>query len=306
MHAHQWLYDRPSCTGLGDRLGLIMALSALASLNNDSHVWFEWCQDPMRVIVGNPLHLKYIPEWEGYNLSLEVLREHVRLPENVHVFLERAGHGLRMPRLVTFRREAPAMEGVDMVSTLYWKALQMGMFTLGAEEYRRAYFEMGKQLRAVGRLVHEPYVLVHARCPDKNTFKLDQSHFCTRRVIRKLRRAGVRLRLISNNMSMALDVLDDQGFRLEYASAGMYHDNTALEDMAVVLQARWIVQHASSGWSAYTSVPAMAKAIPLINTYSGANHRYGFFSQFGELPPEFFSCRQVKAFVRLVTRENAG
>jgi hypothetical protein len=74
---------------------------------------------------------------------------------------------------------------------------------------------------------------------------------------------------------------------------------TAWSDMQLALGAAAIVQHASEGWSSYTSVPAMAKEIPLINTYKGMRHRYSFFTQYGDLPPEFYSCKQIRTFVRI-------
>ncbi len=40
----------------------------------------------------------------------------------------------------------------------------------------------------------------------------------------------------------------------------------------------------------------MAKSIPLINTYTGLNHRYKLFAHYGEVPPEFHTCDQLAMF----------
>ncbi len=66
----------------------------------------------------------------------------------------------------------------------------------------------------------------------------------------------------------------------------------------LALSAVAIVQHASTGWSSYTSVPAMAKGIPLINTFTGNNHRFDLFSKHGEIPSEFYACHNIASIVR--------
>jgi hypothetical protein len=79
-HTH-WLYERPICTGLGDRLGTIIALSALASLHNASYViHMEWCTDNTKVLGQNPNHLHYIPHWTGYDYPIDTLYKTLRLP----------------------------------------------------------------------------------------------------------------------------------------------------------------------------------------------------------------------------------
>jgi hypothetical protein len=42
-------------------------------------------------------------------------------------------------------------------------------------------------------------------------------------------------------------------------------------DFAVLLNATAIIQHATNAWSSYSSVPAMMRGIPLLNTWIGPN-----------------------------------
>ncbi len=43
--AQDFLFDRPICTGLGDRVGIMLSLAALARHHNAS-VRYLWCEDP--------------------------------------------------------------------------------------------------------------------------------------------------------------------------------------------------------------------------------------------------------------------
>jgi len=43
-----YLFDRPICTGLGDRVGTMLALAALARVEN-ARIAYLWCEDPKRL-----------------------------------------------------------------------------------------------------------------------------------------------------------------------------------------------------------------------------------------------------------------
>ena len=290
----RWLFDLPICTGLGDRLGHIISLSALAHLgSNNSTVLMEWCTDAQRAAGTNPLHKAYIPGWTGWEYPLDTLRAHITLPSNVELFPE--GTFPNQPYgLVTFGHTAPAIQGISMTSTLYWKALRLAEADWSPNDYLQAYRRAGKELTSIHSTCTDSYVLVHFRCPDHNTHMRDDLSFCTRRVLRRLHEAGVSMKVISNNYTIA------SRWMRGLPAIQMMQGGSAYTDMQLVLGAAGIVQHASEGWSSYTSVPAMAKGIPLMNTYTGRDHRFDYFMQFGDLPEEFFSCRQIKRFMAAV------
>jgi hypothetical protein len=289
-----WLFDAAICTGLGDRLGYMVSLSALARLNDNSTVVMEWCEDAQRASLANPLHLKFIPQWTGWKYPLHTVLAHITIPSNVEFYPDGRPPPFKF-KLVTSNHQAPAIEGIPFTSTLYWKALKLGDGIWSSEDYRQAYLNAGKEItsRAPKREAGKPYVLAHFRCPDHNTHQRDERSFCTRKVIRRLNAAGVDLIVITNNQELTSLWLEG------LHSVQIVEQGTAWTDMQLALGAAAIVQHASEGWSSYTSVPAMAKEIPLINTYKGIRHRYSFFSQYGDLPPEFFSCSQFKRFVKM-------
>jgi hypothetical protein len=246
-----------------------------------------WCEDPQKVVLANPLHLKYIPGWVGY--AFPSFHEYVRLPQHVYVFEERDKvTSSSYDHFVA--QSALAIQGIPQTSTLYWKALQLnGSRWWSADDYRRAYLAAGRELsiQLLPVFLRSGYIVVHIRCTDRNTHERDESSFCTLRVLRKLRRAH-HLVVVTNNVSIASRWLPPQT---------ILEQRSVWEDMQLILGAFAIVQHASEGWSSFTSVPAMAKEIPLINTYTGVNHRYSFFRQYGDLPPEFYACGQLKPFM---------
>ena len=297
-----WLYERPICTGLGDRLGTIIALSALASLHNSSYVvHIEWCTDPMLVTRQNPLHLQYIPKWTGYDYPIENLHRTITLPANIRLFT--AGQGTVQAGIGMIREGGvlPSWQGIMHTSTLYCQAITLGT-SVGdwtTRQCETAYRKAGNQVHPIPQQTEDkPFVLVHFRSPDDNTCRIgrDETPFCTPTVLRELHAAGVYMKVISNNHSFSMQWL--RGL----PSIQLVHSRSAFQDMALALSAVAIVQHASEGWSSYTSVPAMAHGIPLINTFTGRDHRFDMFTSHGDLPREFYSCQRTDAFVREAVR----
>lgn len=288
-----WLYERAVCTGLGDRLGTIIALSALASLHNSSFiVHMEWCTDPMRVDLS---HLVHIPKWTGWHYSLERLRKTITLPKNIRLFLPGRGPNTFSAGLVREEGVVPIWNGNMHTNTLYCQTLTMLSVRRQrtTHECETMYHSAGSQVKPV-KQIGQPHVLVHFRSPDDNTCiqGRDEKPFCTQTVLQELHAAGLYLMVISNNHSFSMQWL--RGL----PSMHLVHASSPLQDMSLALSATAIVQHASEGWSSFTSVPAMARGIPLINTFNGSNHRYEQFRSHGKVPRELYTCEQMGAFVR--------
>jgi hypothetical protein len=101
--------------------------------------------------------------------------------------------------------------------------------------------------------------------------------------------------VIGNNLEWAREELQSHSIT--------FPEGSAFEDMSLMLSAIGIMQHAPRGYSSYSSVPAMAKGIPLLSTYKGPHHRWQNLRQAGELPSEFYTCGAQKAFLaRVVER----
>lgn len=63
--AEVYLFDRPVYTGLGDRMGTVFSLAALAHPRDT--VLFVWNEDRARI---TPHHAKWVPKWEGFDYPL--------------------------------------------------------------------------------------------------------------------------------------------------------------------------------------------------------------------------------------------
>lgn len=279
-----WVYTGTISTGLGDRVGTILALSALARLY-DAHVHMEWCMDPMRATIANPLHLQYIPKWTGWTYDLNRTRDLLRFPSNVLFSHPPPGHDCSVVGIFG------GHSGMPQTSTLYWKFLRMGASHQHTyAEYLAAYKQAGADLQASST----QKAVVHVRCPDDNTHARDEESFCTHSAVRMLLTTGVEIHVVSNSPACA---------RRWVAHADSMHlqNSTAAEDMQLLLGAAAIIQHASEGWSSFSSVPAMAKGIPLLNTYTGDGHRYDIFHANGHVPAEFFQCRQMQRFINAMS-----
>ena len=99
---------------------------------------------------------------------------------------------------------------------------------------------------------------------------------------------------MSNNESWANALM--RGTNLQ-----AYEGLTAYDDLAIMLGAKAIIQHAWEGWSAYSTVPAMAAGIPVINTYKGQVKRMDIYKNAGGAPSEMFDCRYLKAFMHALS-----
>jgi hypothetical protein len=289
-----WVYTGTISTGLGDRMGTMLSLSALARLH-DAHVHMEWCMDPMRATIANPLHLQYIPKWTGWTYDLNRTRDLLRFPSNVLFSPPPPGHDCSAVGILG------GHSGMPQTSTLYWKFLRMGAGQQHTyAEYLAAYKQAGAELLPSSSAQQqemeneEPlYAVVHVRCPDDNTHARDEDSFCTQSAVRMLLTTGVELHVVSNSPACARRwVGDADSLHLQNSTAA-----TAAEDMRLLLGAAAIIQHASEGWSSFSSVPAMAKGIPLLNTYTGDGHRFDIFHANGHVPAEFFRCRQMQRFI---------
>ena len=77
-------------------------------------------------------------------------------------------------------------------------------------------------------------------------------------------------------------------------------------DFRALLGASGIIQHASHGWSSYSSVAAMSRGIPLLNTWIGPGENrdamylgtLAGFARTGGCPPELRSANRPEEIIR--------
>ena len=279
-----WIYDRTICSGLGDRLGALLTVATLAHMAAVD-VEMEWCSGDLSRVHGNVR--AHIPEWTGFNYSRVEFLDAFSVPPSIRLvdrFEDRS-----LPSISFVGNELPAEEGRDQVYTLASRTTHLS-WPVHSDDFTRAYHVVGAQLASRQPRPMGPYVVLHVRAPGKNTYAptsvRDPSLFCTRRVLRSVLGHGHQVVLISDDLAFAMAAIAPHSLTVA--------DGTAFGDMALLLGATGIIQHSPTGYSSYSSVPAMAHGIPLLNTYTGQDHRYRLFDT---LPVEFHTCAQRKRFV---------
>ena len=285
-----WRYNRTICTGLGDRLGALLTVAALAHAAR-VEVEMEWCDDPSAVY---PQMRSVTAAWAGYNYPLDHFLQAFEIPPNIHLVPHHSSAAL--PEISYAGNELPAEEALDQVYTLAHRTTRLGQRPLLPQDFVRAYHVVGAQLKPKAPRAGG-HVVLHMRGFDDNVlgqWDWDPSLFCTHRVVSSALKLGLKVVAIGLNLAWARGELQGFGDRVTFT------EGTAFEDMALMLSAAGIIQHAPRGYSSYSSVPSMAKGIPLISTYNGPLHRLQQLQQSGELPSEFYTCSERKAFLARV------
>ena len=286
----QYLYPRDVCTGLGDRLGLVLTLSALASLENAT-VYFPWCEDPAPVI---PRIRPYVPTWHGFNLSKAELQRRFSIPNNV--VLDRPPHAIPTVQIEGVGLQAE--NGLDSVYTTAWRTMRLGRVHTLPHDFIAAYKNI--TLTALTRSLRPasypptPYIVLHLRGPDENTYipypGALENMYCTDKVLRALKNLPVVA--ISNNVTWA-----NARFPSHPSFASEPYD-----DMMLLLNAHAVVQHAYNSWSSFSTVPALAKGTPLLTTHQRPSTLLTHLLSLDSWPPELYNCDHYRRFVKRVKR----
>lgn len=300
--APRYVFDRPICSGLGDRMGTMMTLATLARLRG-ARVVFEWCNDTSVVY---HRYRDFIPGFHGWHYNLTELRGRLSLPGELEVVERLSADHQRLPRVAWEGVGVPAEQGSDAVYTVAWRTTSLGPGggAVDGRLFQGAYREVTRRVAASAAAREAaPYIVLHMRGPDENTYSFPGSHddldfYCTGRALKALLRLKLerppKIYAISNNVAWASELLDGRVTVLSGTSA--------YDDFELLLGATAIVQHAYGGWSSYSTVPAMMAGVPLLTTYDGAPQRLLLFRAQGGVPEELHTCRQVRAFARKVSR----
>lgn len=299
-----YVYDRPICTGLGDRVGILATLAALARLHGVKIV-FEWCQDPSQIF---PRVRKHIPQFVGWNYSgEEFVRRFWPHQEDLVLVADNLTHYQRqmVGRVAWEGLAVPGEAGLDHCYTTAWKTMRVP----GQPEFDANTFKNFYKLAARAVVGHgagrrpDKYVVVHMRGPDHNNYNpFEGCHdapemYCTKQVLKRVIKdiPSAKIFAMSNNVTWMKWLIKHK--RIEYLEHR--HD---YDDFDLLLGASGIVQHALHGWSAYSSNPAMLAGVPMITTYKPNQplFRLDWFRDHGGVPDEFHDCNQIGAFVQKV------
>jgi hypothetical protein len=131
----------------------------------------------------------------------------------------------------------------------------------------------------------DPYIAVHLRGQDKRTaFLTLQNDFQTHYVLANIP-SGINVIAVTDDEELAAYYLDHYPQFLRLTDELPSREENDLRSLGILMRAKAIIQHAENGWSAYSSVAAMARGIPLINTYTGPGfNRLELFKSQGACP----------------------
>jgi hypothetical protein len=310
----QYIYDKAICTGLGDRVGSLMTVATLAKLHSVSIV-FRWCGDPSEIY---PSQHQYMPRWHGFDYNLTEFKQRF-WPLILDKYIQFATPQLTSEQIASPQKivwnglQVPSEAGLDHVYSTAWNTVKIpGRQTLDHENYKQNYRWVSRAVTLHALKMHPhivdsnyPYVAVHMRGPDNNTYNSfmgchDHPRiYCTRKVLKQLFIAlpGIKFFVVTNNAKWARKLISHK--RLE-----ILNETSAYDDFALLLGASAIVQHANYGWSSYSSNPSMISGAPMITTFGThmEHHRLGWVKQFGSIPDEFYNCSQIHEFVEEVKK----
>ena len=310
-HPRHFLFDRPICTGLGDRVGTMLSLAALARVENAT-IAYLWCKDPSVVY---PRVSRWIPGWTGWEYNLTEFKARFHPPPEIVFVSDLSDPALQqLPKVVWGQGNMPfpAEQGSDSIPNIAWLTMRLPTATVidyidtFQDTFQSHYRDIVAPIAAAqpGETVHGPFILLHMRGPDDNTplFDMDESeHYCTGKVVKALlnQKPGIPVYAISNNLSWAENLLEGRIPILE-------DTGSAYDHFSLLISAKAIIQHGWGGWSPYSSVPALIAQTPMINTYNPAlsHHRFRLFrSQLGT-PANYYDCTQIGICFHLFSKQS--
>jgi len=289
-------FARPLHSGLGDRFGVYLSVAAIAHVTGHVAVC-GWSNDPAAS--------KRDYAWRD-------IADRMRLPAELRILDEAAfrdfaqQHPAPLPEITFDGNALPATEGFDCVYTLAHRTMALAGFPISAEAMARAYRQVGRawevQVPYRKRFNARRYVALHLRGSDRwiapeHRLKHFETHLVLESIPRKLDIVAV------SDDAELLDFYKALFPRLivpKRKHGGLTQD---LVDLDIVMRAAAIIQHATEGWSAFSSVPAQAKGVPLLNTAVGGDfNRLDLFAERGGAPPELmpFSEANLRAFLSML------
>lgn len=305
LQAQDFLFHRPICTGLGDRVGTMLSLAALARHHNTT-IAYLWCEDPSVVY---PRVSRWIPRWTGWEYNLTEFKARFRPPHEIVFVSDLTDPALqRLPKVVWGQPHTPlpAEQGSDAIPDIGWLTMRLPL--PGKLDYQDSFLAHYRDIVAPiaaaqpGATVHGSYILLHMRGPDNNTPVgpyNEPEHYCTGKVVKALRKLklGIPVYAISNNILWADELLEGRVPIIE-------DTGSAFDHFSLLVSAKAIIQHAVDGWSSYSSVSALISGAPMINTYDASfpHHRFSLFKSQRGLPINFFDCTQIHKFTRALAR----
>jgi hypothetical protein len=120
--ARLYLFDRHICTGLGDRVGTMLSLAALARVEKAS-IAYLWCKDPSVIV---PDQRVLMPKGIGFNYSLDEFQSRFKPPSEIVFVDDLSQPELQgLPRVIWKFLPLPAEQGSDSIPQNGWLTMRL-------------------------------------------------------------------------------------------------------------------------------------------------------------------------------------
>ena len=325
-------YNRALCSGLGDRITVILNVAAFA-LTMNATCYMYWCEvrdacltHYHEVCDDTPIVLQENAGTDRYYAIADIQR-HMVMPANVVLLTveEFAVMAKDAPDISYTGGALPAGYAYDGVYTLAPLTMSFPGHSVAYPLFLEAYRRVGLEWT-----VHDAsnqatkYIVLHLRQDDKKS-DIDEyvvggsPHHCTFDILSELTKYEVPVFLISDDDVAKRRLLSDFGHHVtaqnkRYCPAcctvtdlacivmegmngrGLSKIQGEVMDVALLMGAAAIVQHVEKGWSSFSSVVAMAKQIPLVTTLRHGWNRLDDFATKGSCPQELMKCDQLHKF----------
>lgn len=274
-------FSRSVFSGLGDRFSILLCLAAFANLTN-TDIYTYWYEE---IPHNNNKHRFY---------PLSTIKKYVKFPNNLHILSKKEFDK------ITFN-----MEDVDSgYSSIfdYNVCLYTDGFKMFKEKYnitKETFISSYKKIISdfdinIDTGINTKYVVVHLRGEDK----IDNiKNYKTIEIIKNI---SLPLIFISNDNNLKSKIIKHtKNICLQKNITKKSSTYKSLYDFKLMLNSTGIIQHSPRSWSAFSSIAAMVRNIPLINT-----NKYYYLTKLfkDDTPSELYTLNNIKKFYNLVNK----
>jgi hypothetical protein len=302
---NEYKYTRELPTGFGDRLGCIICVAALAkaidlavevneNTKQQTKIHLFWCEKSNNKSAAH----RFYPFSE--------ISKYITFPSNLIFHSKEELELLDYPTLSWQNGELPATFAYDCIPTLAHKTFDQTNFKykIDSPTYKLAYTQIATEvtIKNIDFISELPknYGVLHVRGGDKANWSpafIDSSV----QIVQQLSNHGF------NNWVLVTD--DKQSFEFfpnicktiskDFQICQEQSEITEIfRDTILLLNANFIVQHVSDGWSAFSNIPASLRNIPIINTYPFChNSLLKSFYHLGGKPHNYHECQELSTFI---------
>lgn len=325
LHQMQYIYDRQLPTGLGDRLGCMLCVAAMAKAQDilslkEKEPEKKEPEKEAKVFENTKVHLYWYetnePKGAHRNYDFSEIRRYLQFPDNLIFHTKEELEKLDYPKLSWKNAELPASFAYDCIPTLAHKTFDYSnlKYRVDSDTYALAYRLITAEVKVKNLVYDSAYQIkenkkgvLHVRGGDKSNWspefvattltcmhnlKVKYSHIEDWILVTDDQHAIKLFGPLCTSFSNDIVVKSENPSHLHIAQM--------MRDFDILLHADIIIQHVIEGWSAFSNIPASINNIPIINTYPYMRGNLLMsFHNLGGQPKNYYRHDQLNLFLGL-------